>query len=787
METETTEKTQILTDKDLIKVLLVEDDEVDKQLVKRLLVKYPQPIEFAIESVNRLSTAIEYLGSRNYDIILLDLGLPDSRGIETVRRVSEINPHIPIVVLTGLDDEETGLLAIKNGATDYLVKGLPLDNLLVRTVLYALERKQVEERIKQAAQEWMITFDSITDMISIHDKNFKIVRVNKAFAKTCKTEPKELVGRYCYEVMHGTKEPHPVCPFRETLGTKKPSLIEFFEPHLGIYLQVSISPIFDDKGEVMGCVHVARDITERKKAEDQLNALAEKLELSNRELQTNKASFHNIVEKSADGIVVVDGDGIMKFVNLAAESLFGHKAEELLGELFGFPVAGGEVVELDVVRHGKEPGIAEMRVVETEWNGQGAYLAMLRDVTDRKKAEEKLKETMKMKSEFISMVSHELRTPLTAIKEGIALVADGLAGEINEEQKELLGISKKNVDRLARLINDVLDFQKLDSAKMNFNLKPNDINQIVNDTYDIMASTAKNIGLDLLLELGQNLPKAKFDSDKITQALTNLVTNAMKFTEKGNVTIKTTKTEDAVQVSVSDTGCGIKKEDLPKVFNRFEQLGHGGERKTGGTGLGLAISKEIIERHGGRICVESKPGKGSKFAFTLPVYSTKGLLKKYINDGIREASKNDAKMSLVCVSIGDFDKLKQKLSHKKINSALKGIETLLVNNVRLSSHRAVDAIFKLSNEVFIVLANCNKENTLGVKERFEQILDDYLAHQNLADKIKLLFGGATYPDDAITSDELIKKAKELRPMVPTELTLPHDQRGQPGAGSRRSR
>ena len=412
-----------------------------------------------------------------------------------------------------------------------------------------------------------------------------------------------------------------------------------------------------------------------------------------------------------------------------------------------------------------------MRLVEITWEGEMVYLASLRNITERKKAEEKLKETMKMKSEFTSMVSHELRTPLTAIKEGIALVADGLAGEINEEQKELLGISKKNVDRLARLINDVLDFQKLDSAKMNFNLKPNDINQIVNDTYDIMALTAKNIGLDLLLELGQNLPKAKFDSDKITQALTNLVTNAMKFTEKGNVTIKTTKTEDAVQVSVSDTGCGIKKEDLPKVFNRFEQLGHGGERKTGGTGLGLAISKEIIERHGGRICVESKPGKGSKFTFTLPVYSTKGLLKKYINDGIREASKNDAKMSLVCVSIGDFDKLKLKLSHKKINSALKGIETLLVNNVRLSSHRAVDAIFKLSNEVFIVLANCNKENTLGVKERFEQILDDNLAHQNLADKIKLLFGGATYPDDAITSDELIKKAKELRPMVPTELSV----------------
>ena len=139
------------------------------------------------------------------------------------------------------------------------------------------------------------------------------------------------------------------------------------------------------------------------------------------------------------------------------------------------------------------------------------------------------------------MVSHELRTPLTAIKEGIALVVDGLAGEINAEQKELLGISKKNVDRLARLINDVLDFQKLDSGKMKFDIQPNNINDIARDVYETMVSAAKNIGIDLLLELDEDLPKAGFDSDKITQVLTNLAANALKFTEKGNITIKPIK------------------------------------------------------------------------------------------------------------------------------------------------------------------------------------------------------------------------------------------------------
>ncbi len=627
METETTEKTQILTDKDLIKVLLVEDDEVDKRLVERLLAKYPQPIEFAIESVDRLSTAIEYLGSRNYDIILLDLGLPDSRGIETIRRVSEINPHIPIVVLTGLDDEEMGLLAIKNGATDYLVKGLPLDNLLVRTVLYALERKQVEEKIKQAAQKWRITFDSITDMISIHDKNFKIVRVNKAFAKTCKTEPKELVGKNCYEVMHKTKETHPVCPFRETLGTKKPSLREFFEPHLGIYQQISISPIFDDKGEVVGCVHVARDITERKKAEDQLNALAEKLELSNRELQTSKASFHNIVEKSADGIVVMDKDGITKFVNLAAESLFGHKAEELLGELFGFPVAGGEVIELDVARHGREPGIAEMRMVETEWNGQGAYLAMLRDVTERKLAEEnlrksneKLKEYNQLKDEFVSTASHELRTPLSIIMGAIRLVLDEIPGQIVEEQRDVLAMAMESVKRLSRIVNSLLTISKIESGKLDLQKTVVNICELIKDTVSNYEPLAQENGLRLDFEVPQKSVDICLDPDKFKEVLINLISNSIKFTPEGGwIKVICTEQDKEILVSIQDSGVGIAKEDIPKLFDKFTQFGRKAGPGEKGTGLGLAIAKKLVEIHSGKIEVESKVNKGTTFTISLPL------------------------------------------------------------------------------------------------------------------------------------------------------------------------
>jgi signal transduction histidine kinase len=230
-----------------------------------------------------------------------------------------------------------------------------------------------------------------------------------------------------------------------------------------------------------------------------------------------------------------------------------------------------------------------------------------------------MQEAVEIKSKFVSTASHELRTPLAALKEGIRLVLQEKTGNLNDKQKELLSIVKRNVDRLTRLINDVLDFQKLEAGKMKFDLRENDINEIARDVYDTMAPAVKSVGLDFLLSLQNDLPKVEFDGDKIAQVITNMVSNAMKFTEKGNITIATSKGENTIQVSVTDTGCGIKKQDLPRVFYEFEQLGQEGERKTGGAGLGLTISKAIIEQHRGKIFGESEYNKGTTFHFVLPV------------------------------------------------------------------------------------------------------------------------------------------------------------------------
>lgn len=227
---------------------------------------------------------------------------------------------------------------------------------------------------------------------------------------------------------------------------------------------------------------------------------------------------------------------------------------------------------------------------------------------------------MQVKATFISMVSHELRTPLTAIKEGIAIVSEEVTGALNEEQKEFLDVAKRNVERLARLINDVLDFQKLESGRMVFRMQDDSINGVVEEVYETMLSLAQGKGLEFILSLDKSLPDTVFDKDKINQVISNLVQNAIKYTEKGVITVMTSVGgENFIQVAVKDTGKGIKQEDLPRLFRQFEQLESAHERKTAGTGLGLAISRQIIEGHKGRIWVESEFGKGSTFYFILPI------------------------------------------------------------------------------------------------------------------------------------------------------------------------
>jgi PAS domain S-box-containing protein len=266
-------------------ILIVDDDESTRRSLSLIFSKKGYEAEMAGTGGEAIGKAKE----RFFNLAFLDIKLPDMEGMELLMPLKELHPDMVLVMVTGHASLETALRALNEGASAYITKPLNMEEVLAKVQeslerqrleienrnLYEAalrelaERKRAEEKIKQAAEEWRATFDSIADLVSIHDENFKIVRVNKAFADVFKMEPKELISQICYEIFHDTKEPCLNCPLQQTFESKKPGTAEFFEPHLGIHLEIFTSPIFNERGGVVGVVHVARDITERKRMEEQ--------------------------------------------------------------------------------------------------------------------------------------------------------------------------------------------------------------------------------------------------------------------------------------------------------------------------------------------------------------------------------------------------------------------------------------------------------------------------------------------------------------------------------------
>ncbi|MEI6845512.1 MAG: PAS domain-containing sensor histidine kinase, partial [Candidatus Firestonebacteria bacterium] len=354
--------------------------------------------------------------------------------------------------------------------------------------------------------------------------------------------------------------------------------------------------------------------------------------------QESLQKFNKMFENNP-ALMTVSNYPEMKFleVNEAFIKGTGYTREEVLGKTTGsleMMAVGGKftdiaeelqrkkrVQNIEVVLKTKNGelrnGIFSAEMVETQ--GKTYVLTVMIDITERKKAEMEVSKAVETKSEFVSMVSHELRTPLAVITESVKIVFDGSCGDLNTEQKDYLEVAVRNIDRLGRLINDVLFVQKLEAGMLKFNLVEKDINLLIQTTLEPVKSLAEKKGLAFEIQSGKNIPPIKMDSDKMEQVLLNLMSNALKFTDKGKITVVTEKEENYVKVSFIDTGIGIKKEDLNKLFGKFEQIYTGSERKSGGTGLGLAISKEIIISHKGKIWAESEWGKGTKFSFTLPL------------------------------------------------------------------------------------------------------------------------------------------------------------------------
>jgi PAS domain S-box-containing protein len=376
-------------------------------------------------------------------------------------------------------------------------------------------------------------------------------------------------------------------------------------------------------GEITGYVGIAQNITERKSTEAALKDQA-------RETQA-------ILDHMVDGLITIDGKGIIASFNHAAERIFGYSAAETLGQnvkmlmpqphrdahdgyLHNYQTTGvARIIGIgrEVEGQRKDGSLFPMELAVSAVTRQGAplYVGMVRDITERKRME-------RMKTEFVSTVSHELRTPLTSISGALGLMAGGAMGSLPDQARSLIDIAHKNSKRLTHLINDLLDMEKIAAGKMHFDMQVHALVPLIEQALEGIRSYGVERTVKFTFNQQATEPEVRVDSQRLMQVLSNLLSNAVKYSpEGGTVDIAVRQLDGQVRVAVTDQGPGIPAEFRSRIFQKFSQADSSDTRQKGGTGLGLAITKELVERMGGRIGFESEEGKGASFYFLLPLCS----------------------------------------------------------------------------------------------------------------------------------------------------------------------
>ena len=287
-------------------------------------------------------------------------------------------------------------------------------------------------------------------------------------------------------------------------------------------------------------------------------------------------------------------------------------------------IAGGDLSQRASVRSNDEVGDLGRSFNDMTDKLNDAIATRDQEIIERMNIGEKLREEMEAKANFVSMVTHEFRTPLTAVREGIGIVLDGLVGDTNKKQKDLLAMAKNSVDSLNLLVTEMLNYHKIENDRVKFHFNDNDIHAVIAKVRDVMAPLlAEKREIEFAVKVEKKLPSANFDFEKISLVLTNLVNFVIEITQKGTITIKSAREgKNAVLVSVTSTGADLKKANITAI-SKLLQIEDDQEKSftaTGeGTRLGLGISKEIVDRHNGKMWVESNRAKEITFTFILPL------------------------------------------------------------------------------------------------------------------------------------------------------------------------
>lgn len=570
------------------------------------------------------------------------------------------------------------VVGVANKQAEYGDQDIFQLNLLMEAVWKIVERKRIEVDKENLNIMLKSIVEAIPERVFWKNKQGVYLGSNTSFAKDAGMPTAEaLVGKTDADLSWGKNAEQYLIDDRKVIDTGIPK--EHYEEPMTIsssgevlsWVLTSKVPLKDVSGNITGILGAYHDITDKKKSEQRLitlnsmvfeimehNDLQEVYDIiQEKSVQITESAFGFLGMKMEDGNMQIVsmtkpawqecqmdhehlifkqldnlfGEVLLKGNTILTNDPMGHPSSKgslpqghpFVRNFLGVPIKyRGEIIGCICLANKKEDFLGDDReIMQTFASAVGGALAVIKDETQLKKKNSELEELYKVKSDFTSMVSHELRTPLTSIKEGISIVLDGTAGRVNDEQKDFLEIARRNVDRLHRLINDVLDFSKLESQKMTFNMKQGDLSKLLKDVVSSYKPVCESKGLSLNIVLGKALPEVSFDEDRISQVINNIINNAIKFTVSGGITVEASfdKRMSSLLVCISDTGPGIKPESIDHLFEKFVQLGGPSDRKTGGTGLGLAISREIITAHHGKIWVESEFGKGSRFCFSLPV------------------------------------------------------------------------------------------------------------------------------------------------------------------------
>lgn len=494
------------------------------------------------------------------------------------------------------------------------------------------ERKNVEIALRENQQKYQSVFDKANDYIVLIDSHGTLLEINERIKSGMGYSDEELVGKNLSEVPFLSEPEKIKAKSRlkkrlrgEPVGTYELAFIK--KNGEALIGEVNATLIKSANGDIFDLI-VIRDITERKKAEEDRIRLITKLNDKTTELNTILGSVGDaIVTMNTDHIITMANKAFIDMIGLQEYDILGHSCDSIIGCIDEHESSVcedgcklGETLSTlktttnrSIIRSKDGKTLTISSINSPLISADGTVTGVVKSIRDISKEAE----VERMKNEFVSTVSHELRTPLTSIKGFVDVILEGDAGEITDLQKEFLDIIAQNTDRLASLINDLLDIEKIEAGKITLKKQRISLYKLVMLAAKSMEQTAADKNLQFKVNAEKEI-EIEADPDKIMQILLNLLSNAIKFTSKGSVEINLRRVDRHSVLSVKDTGIGINKADINNLFNKFFRAEDAQSRNIGGTGLGLSIVKALVEMHNGTVTVHSIPGSGSEFTVILP-------------------------------------------------------------------------------------------------------------------------------------------------------------------------